>query len=141
MSVDCIAASEYSARGVTMPTRAPTPCRHPGCMKVVAPPGYCDEHRTLRHRDYGRARRGFDAEVGFYNSKQWREVRATFLREHPLCVMCEARGVLTPAVVVDHIVPIKRGGARFDGLNLQSLCIGDHNAKTARERCESKKFG
>ena len=123
-----------------MPQRAPTPCRQPGCMKVVAIPGYCDEHRAQQHRDYGRARRSFDAEVGFYNSKRWREVRSAFLREHPICVVCEASGMLTPAVVVDHIWPIKRGGARFDGLNLQSLCIRHHNAKTMRERREIPKF-
>lgn len=110
-------------------------------MKVVTTPGYCDEHRTLRHRDYGRARRGFDAEVGFYNSKRWREVRAAFLREHPVCVACEARGVLTPAVVVDHIVPIKRDGARFDPAGLQALCVSHHNAKSARERREGNNFG
>lgn len=51
-----------------MPRSAPTPCRHPACALVLDRPGYCDQHRTQVHRDYGRARRGFDAEVGFYQS-------------------------------------------------------------------------
>jgi 5-methylcytosine-specific restriction protein A len=34
---------------------------------------------------------------------------------------------------VDHVQPIKEGGARFDAANLQSLCVSCHNAKTARE--------
>ena len=42
---------------------------------MVATPGFCEAHRPLIHRDYGRARRGFDAEVGFYQSRQWRSVR------------------------------------------------------------------
>ncbi len=116
-----------------MPRSAPTPCRYPGCAEVVAVPGYCDAHRPLIHRDYGRARRGFDAEVGFYQSRQWRSVRAAFLREHPLCGACGAKGLLVAARVVDHVLPIKDGGARFDAANLQSLCVPCHNSKTARE--------
>ena len=100
---------------------------------MVATPGFCEAHRPLIHRDYGRARRGFDAEVGFYQSRQWRSVRAAFLREHPLCGGCAAKGLLVPARVVDHVRPIKDGGARFDTANLQSLCVPCHNSKTARE--------
>ena len=103
---------------------------------MLAVPGYCDTHRSSVHRDYGRARRGFDAEVGFYNSARWRAVRAAFLRAHPVCVVCAARCRVVAALVVDHVVPIKDGGARFDVKNLQSLCIADHNAKTARERSQ-----
>ena len=100
---------------------------------MVATPGFCEEHRQLIHRDYGRARRGFDAEVGFYQSRQWRTVRAAYLREHPLCGACGAKGLLVAARVVDHVLPIKDGGARFDTANLQSLCVPCHNSKTARE--------
>jgi len=108
---------------------------------VLARPGYCDSHRSGAHRDYGRARRSFDAELGFYQSAQWRAVRAAFLRQHPLCCACEVRGRVVPAVVVDHVVPIKQGGARFDPENLQSLCVSDHNAKSAKERAQRIKSG
>ncbi len=116
-----------------MPRAAPTPCRYPGCATTLTVPGYCEVHRPLVHRDYGRARRGFDAEVGFYQSQQWRTVRAAFLREHPLCCACGAKGLLVAAKVVDHVVPIKDGGARFDAGNLQPLCVSCHNRKTATE--------
>lgn len=116
-----------------MPRSAPTPCRYPGCAEVVAVLGYCDAHRPLIHRDYGRARRGFDAEVGFYQSKDWRVLRAAVLRESPLCVVCKAKERLIAAGVVDHVVPLKDGGARFDRDNLQPLCVSCHNRKTARE--------
>jgi len=116
-----------------MPISAPTPCRHPGCGAVLAKPGYCPAHRGAVHRDYGRARRSFDSELGFYQSKNWREVRAVLLRDQPLCVRCEAAGRLVAAKVVDHIVPIKEGGARFGRSNLQPLCVACHNRKTARE--------
>jgi 5-methylcytosine-specific restriction protein A len=96
-------------------------------------PGYCAGHRGTQHRDYARARRGFDEELGFYTSSLWRAVRAAFLREHPLCLACERRGRLVPAVVVDHAKPLKAGGARLDPANLQSLCVSCHNRKTAQE--------
>jgi 5-methylcytosine-specific restriction protein A len=116
-----------------MPRAAPTPCRHPGCGAVLTTPGYCDTHRTGVHRDYGRARRGFDTERGFYQSAVWRGVRSAFLREHPLCAHCTARGRVVAAVVADHAVPLKDGGARLDWSNLSPLCISHHNAKTASE--------
>ncbi|WP_269112462.1 HNH endonuclease [Burkholderia thailandensis] len=50
-----------------------------------------------------------------------------------MCVACQARGMTIAAVVVDHVVPIKDGGARFDWVNLQSLCVSCHNRKTATE--------
>ena len=122
-----------------MAKRAPTPCRYPGCAAVLATPGYCDRHRVAVHRDYGRARRGFDTEVGFYQSARWRAVRAAFLREHPMCCLCAAFGRVVVAVVVDHVVPVKDGGARFDTGNLQALCISDHNAKSARETARRRR--
>ena len=116
-----------------MPLKAPTPCRHPGCGVVLTTPGYCDAHRAAVHRDYGRARHRFDSECGFYQSVAWRTVRAAFLREHPVCARCAAQGRLIAAVVVDHVVPLKDGGARFDWTNLQGLCVPCHNSKTAGE--------
>jgi 5-methylcytosine-specific restriction protein A len=121
-----------------MARSAPTPCRHPGCAAVVPVPGYCDAHRVALHRDYGRARRGFDTEYGFYQSAAWRAVRAAFLREHPVCARCEGRGRVVAAVVADHIKPLKDGGARFDWANLQGLCVPCHNSKTAGETAKRR---
>ena len=121
-----------------MPFKAPTPCRHPGCAAVLTTHGYCDAHRAEIHRDYGRARRRFDSEIGFYQSAAWRAVRAAFLREHPTCVRCAQQGRVVAAVVVDHVVPLKDGGARFDWASLQGLCIACHIAKTARETAQRR---
>ena len=65
-------------------------------------------------------------------------MRAAFLREHPLCGAW-ARGRVVPAVVVDHVVPLKDGGERFDWGNLAALCVADHNAKTACETAAKRK--
>ena len=60
-------------------------------------------------------------------------MRSTFLREHPLCARCEGRGRVVAAVVADHVLPVKDGGARFEWANLQALCVFCHNRKTAGE--------
>ncbi|WP_415867942.1 HNH endonuclease [Burkholderia ubonensis] len=63
----------------------------------------------------------------------WQQCRAAYLRSHPLCAHCLARGLTVAARVVDHVVPVKDGGARLDWVNLQSLCVSCHNRKTATE--------
>ena len=69
----------------------------------------------------------------FYQSTAWRKLRKVKLEQNPLCEECFKKGVHTPAKVVDHIVPINRGGAALDIVNLQSLCDRCHNVKSARE--------
>ncbi len=67
--------------------------------------------------------RGYDA--------RWRRMRKAFLQRHPLCVECMKEGKVTPATVVDHIVP-HRGDPRlfWDVKNWQPLCKGCHDRKT-----------
>lgn len=105
------------------------------CKKCKSPTrnanGFCDLHqseeRTIEVRyDKWRgtpASRGYDGE--------WRKCRNTFIREHPLCDMCQQEGKVVPAEHVHHIVPLEEGGARLDWENLQSLCKACHNMITA----------
>ena len=88
------------------------------------------------HRDYGRARRLFDTELNFYQSTTWRRLRKLVLSEDPLCRICSVLGRVSLATVVDHVVPVKAGGARFDMANLQGLCVACHNRKSAGERAD-----
>jgi 5-methylcytosine-specific restriction enzyme A len=117
-----------------MPHRAPTPCRYPGCPALVSPPGHCERHKSFVDRHYDRGRRAFDPVAGFYQSLAWRRCRDAFLRAHPHCRHCADAGRRTAAQIVDHIKPIKRGGAKLDWKNLQSLCFACHNRKTAEDR-------
>jgi 5-methylcytosine-specific restriction protein A len=69
-----------------------------------------------------------------YNSR-WEKARATFLASHPLCCMCERKGDIAPATVVDHVIP-HRGDQKlfWDTDNWQSLCKPHHDsAKQAEE--------
>ena len=55
--------------------------------------------------------------------------------EPPLCEACLQLGYIEPAVAVDHILPIKRGGAPYPALaELASLCASHHNLKTRGEQ-------
>lgn len=69
----------------------------------------------------------------FYNSRAWRKARKLYLQKNPLCVECEKDGMIVPATVVDHIVPINQGGDKLNESNFQSLCQHHHNSKSARE--------
>ena len=53
--------------------------------------------------------------------------------ENVLCAECVKFGRLEPSVVVDHIIPIRFGGAKRDERNLQGLCKSCHGVKTAKE--------
>ena len=70
----------------------------------------------------------------FYQSRKWRTLRALKLQKDPLCEECMRIGMLVPAQMVDHIVPINKGGAPLDLNNLQSLCNHCHAVKTARDK-------
>ena len=65
---------------------------------------------------------------------RWRYARAAYLAEHPLCVMCYARGYVVPASVVDHIKPHRGDQSLFwDSANWQALCKPCHDSDKRRE--------
>ena len=70
----------------------------------------------------------------WYSNKRWRSVRASFIKQNPLCVTCEGMGVLKGAEIVDHIIPIRQGGNEYDVRNLQSMCKVCHDKKSRKER-------
>jgi 5-methylcytosine-specific restriction enzyme A len=64
----------------------------------------------------------------FYHTTAWRKLRATFIKQHPLCVECDGIGQ-----VVDHIESIKSGGDPLAWDNLQTMCHRCHNIKSGKE--------
>ncbi len=111
-----------------MPKRPNTPCKHPGCAKLV-PYGsqYCEEHAPMhRHDVKGTKEKGYDS--------RWRKARVRFLKVHPLCVKCLEKGRLEKATVVDHIIPHRGSKVLFwDENNWQALCKRCHDRKTRLE--------
>lgn len=114
-----------------MADHAPRPCCHPGCGKLVGTGSYCLPHQVVAdgRRDaqlkkanvrYNRTRSESDK---FYSTAAWRSFRNHYLIMHPLCVDCEADGVIEPAKVVDHIKPFKEHPElALDESNMRGLC-------------------
>lgn len=115
-----------------MPKKPKTPCRYPGCPKLVENGYYCEEHKKLIDKQYNLYERDKKAQR-FYQSEEWKAVRRKKLSINPLCEECLRQGKLTKAVMVDHITPIRQGGAALDLNNLQSLCWSCHSRKSSEE--------
>lgn len=111
------------------------PCREWGCANLVKSrkqKGFCDEHASKRSGWNRRVdRTGSTTERGY--GYAWQKLRKQVLqRDNYLCVTCKAKGRITEATDVDHIVAKAHGGTD-DWDNLQSLCSPCHREKTARE--------
>lgn len=107
-----------------MPRKPRLPCRHHGCPNLSDAP-YCELHRISQPKRESAAVRGYNA--------SWRIARLRFLRNNPLCAECLRQGRITPATVVDHIIP-HRGDVNlfWNEQNWQSLCKCCHDQKTAK---------
>ena len=108
-----------------MPRSPKRPCRFPGCPNLCDHGVYCNDHSdySADHLHGNAAERGYGG--------KWRNARARFLRKHPLCVKCRENGKLTPATVVDHIIPHRGDPVLFwDENNWQPLCRDCHGEKT-----------
>lgn len=118
-----------------MATAPLTLCKHAGCNARAVAHGKCEHHQLsttpstttrLRTKDNRPSahKRGYDG--------RWRQARLAFLDDNPLCIVCQSQGLLTPATVIDHIIPHRGNQARFwDMTNWQALCKSCHDTKTA----------
>ena len=68
-----------------------------------------------------------------YKTRRWRRIREIALTKSPLCVHCRDVGRVTPARVVDHIIPVRQGGEFWSLDNLATLCDSCHSHKSGRE--------
>lgn len=64
----------------------------------------------------------------------WKNLRRSYLMEHPLCEMCLSEGITTPACEVHHIRHINVGNDElemmdiaYDSNNLMALCSSCHD--------------
>lgn len=63
----------------------------------------------------------------FYFTKEWRALRAAFIKKHKYCAVCDEK-----AAHVDHIKDVRHHwDLRLNPFNLQSLCHSCHSRKTA----------
>lgn len=110
-----------------MPWMSPHPCRYPGCGVLIrGSRGHCTDHLSAERKREDEARpkvakRGYGA--------RHRKRRAAFLEEHPFCMAPRGNGKRcgAPSTVMDHVVPLSRGGAD-DESNWQALCKPCHDS-------------
>ncbi len=73
----------------------------------------------------------------FYNSRKWRKFATNYRLKNPICVHCEAEGLVGPAEVVDHIQGLNyllsQGINALDETECQGLCHAHHNKKSGKE--------
>lgn len=68
-----------------------------------------------------------------YQSKRWKELRLSKLRDQPLCELCLAKDKVTPAIDVHHIDSflnyegLKRIDKAYNYNNLLSVCKECHS--------------
>ncbi len=109
-----------------MPSKPKRPCRFPGC------PGFCEQGQVFckDHMAWSGDRLRGGADARGYDAR-WRTARKRFLQTHPLCAECMKENSITPATVVDHIIPHRGDQSLFwDESNWQGLCERHHNIKT-----------
>lgn len=112
-----------------MPVRAPRPCAHPGCGRLVQGTR-CDEHS--KELATGRYEARETANQRGYNYR-WQKARKKYLADNPICLDCSAKGRISAATVVDHVIPHRGNCALFwDTDNWQPLCVACHTRKTAK---------
>ena len=105
-----------------MPWKPKKPCAWPGCPELTDR-RYCEKHSAMQPKREDKRpssnKRGYDS--------RWEKVRLMYLREHPLCELCEKEGKLVPAVLVHHKKPIRQGGEVLDEANLMAVCRPCHD--------------
>lgn len=120
-----------------MPQRAPKRCNAIGCREFIPhSESHCSKHKLEISQAYDLAA---NRKEQIYRTYDWQKVRGEVLRQEPLCRHCSKAGLTVLANVVDHIIPIKHGGAEFNLENLQPLCVACHNKKTKQEQEQRRK--
>ncbi len=77
----------------------------------------------------------------FYNTKQWKNLRNRYIKEHPFCEICESKGIIKLAEEIHHKEEFLKGitdedkwDLLLDEDNLISLCSDCHHKIHNEER-------
>lgn len=110
----------------------------PYCPRFAVRDGLCQVHNTERDQ-----RRGTPERRGY--GREWRAFATAWLQEFPWCGQrvdghlhaehsrCVQQGQRVRADVVDHVVPLAKGGGHCSRRNAQSLCGACNRRKAIAE--------
>ena len=114
---------------ITIPRKPRSPCRFSGCAELTETP-YCKKHYKVMNKLYDLYQR--DPESKKRYGTKWRKIRNAFVKNHPICELCERKNILIPTEEVHHVIPLSKGGSN-DEENLMALCKSYHSRITATE--------
>lgn len=103
-------------------------CMTNGCPTLTTS-GHCPAHRRPAWTKY--------KEVPRLRGPELQALRAALFAREPLCRLCYNQGIVTPATIRDHILPLGEGGTE-DEANTQPVCQRCHNAKSYKESQRGK---
>ena len=132
-------------------------CKHSHCVKLVKPDElFCSEHITERpaylekRKQWGQRNKQKQKRYNkvlrysndrseresFYHTKAWKSLRKQALeRDNHQCQYCKFQAKVSPAKIVDHIVPTQFNENKMKDLsNLASSCQKCHDKKTRWEQ-------
>ena len=105
-----------------LPRKPKHPCHHPGCPKLTEK-RFCEEHEKEYNRNYEKY--GRDPAVRRRYGRAWKRIRDSYVKTHPFCEECFAKGIIVPVEEVHHRIPLAEGGDHRRE-NLISLCKSCH---------------
>lgn len=99
------------------------------------PVGHIRESIALARAE-AEAARGSSRDRGY--TRRWDIYSAKRRQEYPICVMCKAKGTISPAEVTDHIKPasVCSDAEFWDPENHQSLCFACNAKKAKQDRAK-----
>lgn len=120
------------------------PCREPWCPALVtrADKGYCDKHKKRPNNWHTKKPTAVKRTTG----RKWLAIRAEAMAlDGYLCRICrDEKGIMTPAIEIDHIKPLSEFTASDmanpdDYSNLRALCADCHRKVTTEQQKAGRK--
>lgn len=69
-----------------------------------------------------------------YSSAKWRKMRLAYIDRHPLCEICQQKGLVEAAVDVHHKVSF----TKFTGMKMIEMAYNPNNLMALCKECHSK---
>ncbi len=77
-----------------MPKKPKRPCSYPGCPELTDG-RFCEKHEKQENKRYEKYDR--DPAVRRRYGRAWKRIRDSYVQQHPLCELCQEKGLLVPS--------------------------------------------